>query len=112
MPDWDAEGLLDPLTDEDERAARRELLDELCAQGIPLDELRRAVHEDRLVLLPVERALRDGHAKYTLSELVERAGATRELALANVRAPGVPVPAGDGARVGGDDVANLKRVQR
>src|SRR5256885_14612355 len=109
MPDWDAEGLLDPLTDEDERAARRELLDELCAQGIPLDELRRAVHEDRLVLLPVERALGDGHAKYTLSELLERAGATRELAPPHVRAAGGPVPAGAHAGFGGDGGGELQR---
>jgi adenylate cyclase len=111
MPDWEAEGLLDPLTDEAERAARRELLDELHAQGFSLEELRRAAHEDRLVLLPVERALGDGRAKYTLPELIERAGATRELALSNLRAAGVPLPADDDVVFHDDDVENLERVK-
>src|SRR4051812_49666769 len=92
MPDWDAEGLLDPLSDEGDRQARRELLNELCADGFSLEELRRAVHEDRLVLLPVERALGDGRPKYSLPELVERAGARRELAVGHFHAAGGPVP--------------------
>jgi adenylate cyclase len=111
MPDWDAEGLLDGLEDERDRAARRELLDQLHADGFPLDELRRAAHEDRLVLLPVERALGGGPPKYTLDELVERAGATRERALANLRASGVPVPGDDDVVFHDDDVESLKRVK-
>jgi adenylate cyclase len=111
MPDWDAEGLLDPLTDERDRQARRELLDELYADRFSLEELQRAVHEDRLVLLPVERALGDGRPKYSLTELVERSGATRELAEANLRAAGVPMPRDEDVVFDDADLENLKRVK-
>jgi hypothetical protein len=111
MPDWDAEGLLDPLTDEGDRQARRELLDELYADRFSLEELQRAVHEDRLVLLPVERALGDGRPKYSLTELVERSGATRELAEANLRAAGVPMPRDEDVVFDDADLENLKRVK-
>ena len=55
--DWEAEGLLDELPDERARTARRELLDELHADGVPLEELKVAVKEQRLALLPVDRLL-------------------------------------------------------
>src|SRR3954452_5818720 len=112
MPDWDAEGLLEPLTEEEDRQARRELLDELYVDGFSLEELRRAAHEDRLVLLPVERALGDGRPKCSLRDLVERSGATRELAVANLRAAGVPMPRDDDVVFDDADLANLERVKR
>ena len=68
--DWDAEGLLDGL-EADERAAREELLDRLHDQGVTLEELRAAVAEDRLVLLPVERLL---GGRYTADEVEEQTG--------------------------------------
>jgi adenylate cyclase len=111
MPDWDAEGLLEPLTEEGDRRARRELLDELYTDGFSLEELRRAAHEDRLVLLPVERALGDGRPKYSLTDLVERSGATRELAVANLRAAGVPMPRDEDVVFDDADLENLERVK-
>jgi adenylate cyclase len=111
MPDWDAEGLLEPLTEEEDRQSRRQLLDELYADGFSLEELRRAVHEDRLVLLPVERALGDGRPKYSLTDLVERSGATRELAVANLRAAGVPMPRDEDVVFDDADLENLERVK-
>ncbi|MFL5955901.1 MAG: adenylate cyclase regulatory domain-containing protein [Solirubrobacterales bacterium] len=111
MPDWDAEGLLEPLTEEEDRRARRELLEELYADGFSLEELRRAAHEDRLVLLPVERALGNGRPRYTLTKLVERSGATRELAVANLRAAGVPMPRDEDVVFDDADLENLKRVK-
>jgi adenylate cyclase len=54
--DFAAEGLLDGLEGKD-RAAREELLRGLLERGCTLDELKTAVAEDRLVLLPVERVL-------------------------------------------------------
>ncbi len=54
--DFAGAGLLDGL-EGDERAARLELLERLAADGVSLEELRAAVAEDRLVLLPLERAL-------------------------------------------------------
>ena len=57
-PDWAAEGLLEGLDGKD-REARIAILRDLHADGVPLDELRRAVEEERLMFLPVERALRE-----------------------------------------------------
>jgi adenylate cyclase len=111
MPDWEAEGLLDGVEDERDRDARRALLDELHDGGVPLEELRRAVAEDRLVLVPVERVLGGGAPKYTLGEFAERAGATRELAVANLRAAGVPVPDDDAVVFHDEDVESLRRVK-
>ena len=110
MPDWEAEGLLDTLEDERHREARRELLDRLYDDGFPLEELRRAAREDRVVLLPVERVLGGGGAKYTLAEMAEAAGAPRDLAIANLRATGVPVPGDQQVVFDDDDVENLRRI--
>ena len=73
MTDWEAEGLLEGLRSEAERAARRELLDRLEAEGCTVDELRRAVDEDRLSLLPIERLL-TAEYRYTPAEVVELTG--------------------------------------
>jgi hypothetical protein len=72
--DWEAEGMLEGL-DAHARAGRVELLDLLNASGASLDELRQAVAEDRLALLPVERALA-GDPHYTAAEAAELAEST------------------------------------
>jgi adenylate cyclase len=89
--DWDAAGLLDGLEDEAARAARSRLLDELHADGVELEELRRIVAEDKLVLAPVSRAL-SSEVRYTAREVAERAEVPLELLLATWRALGLPVP--------------------
>jgi adenylate cyclase len=89
--DWDAAGLLDGLEDEAARAARSRLLDELHADGVELEELRRIVAEDKLVLAPVSRAL-SSEVCYTAREVAERAEVPLELLLATWRALGLPVP--------------------
>jgi adenylate cyclase len=66
------EGLLDGLTPE-EQDARAELLEQLHAAGVPLEELRRAVEEDRLALLPVEQVLA-GEDVHTLAEMAASSG--------------------------------------
>src|SRR4051794_41781949 len=68
--DFAAEGLLDGL-EGDARAARERLLQRLLDQGTPLEELKRAVAEDRLVLLPAERLI-GGEARYTGGEIAQR----------------------------------------
>jgi adenylate cyclase len=68
--DFAAAGLLDGLEGE-ERAARAELLASLSADGFTLEELHRAVAENRLALLPVERIL---GGSYTAAEVAERSG--------------------------------------
>jgi adenylate cyclase len=88
--DWAAEGLLEGL-EGDQRAARAELLDQLHEGGVPVEELRRAVAEERLALLPVELVLaREEH--YTAAEVAERSGIDLELLLRLQQAFGMPVP--------------------
>jgi adenylate cyclase len=76
--DFEAEGLLEGLEDERDRAARLELLRELESDGVPLDELKQAVAEGRLPLLPVERALESDGPRYTAQEISERSGLERK----------------------------------
>src|SRR4051812_49608464 len=71
--DWEAEGLLEGLEDDDHRKGRIELLDYLHSEGCELDELKQAVAEDRLVLLPVERLLA-GDKTYSQRQIAEEAG--------------------------------------
>jgi adenylate cyclase len=98
--DWDAEGLCEGLEDERAQAARRRLLDELHEQGMSVDELRRVVAEDKLVLAPVARAL-SSQSRYTAREIAERAGVDLAFLAASRRALGLPVP-GDDERVYGE----------
>jgi adenylate cyclase len=106
--DWDAEGLLDGLEDDAARAARCRLLDELHGQGMDLEELRRVVEEDRLVLAPVSRAL-SSEARYTAAEVAERAEVPLELLKATWQALGLPVPPED-ERVYGDKDVEAARL--
>jgi adenylate cyclase len=74
--DLDAEGLLDGVHGS-ARAARRLLLAELLEDGATLGELREAVANDRVALLPSERLLYTGDGyvpRYTAEEVAERAG--------------------------------------
>jgi adenylate cyclase len=68
--DFDALGLLVGLEGE-ERAERRHLLDRLAEDGYSETELVKAVKENRLALLPVERVL---GGTYTAGEVEERTG--------------------------------------
>ena len=92
--DWDAEGLCEGLEDDAARDARRRLLDELHEQGMDLEELRRVVAEDKLVLAPVAREL-SSEARYTARDIAEKAGVEPAFLAASRRALGLPVPADD-----------------
>jgi len=96
--DYEALGLLDDVSDEREREARLKLLRDLSAAGVPVEELRRAVTLNQLVLLPVELALSEGSERYTLEEVAERAGLEVEFLERLNRAIGIPRP-DPGARV-------------
>ncbi len=72
--DFEAEGLLDGVADEDARRGRLELLRELEADGVPLEELRDAAERDRLAFLPAERALVGAGPRYTATEVAELTG--------------------------------------
>lgn len=94
--DFEAEGLLTGLSGR-EREARLELLTELAAEGVEIEELRRAVAEDRLALLPVERALAAGGERHTMREVADLAGLEQELLERQWRALGIAVPGPDEA---------------
>jgi adenylate cyclase len=99
--DWEAEGLLEGLDDDAARTARRTLLDELHESGVDLDELRTAVAEDRLVLLPVERMLA-GDRPYTARDITRESGLDLGFFQDLRRALGLAVPDPD-ERVYGDE---------
>ena len=94
-PDFAAEGMLRGLRGR-KRAARLELLEHLYRQGIPLEELKQAIAEDRLALLPAERVLADKQ-KYTAAQVIKRAGIELDLFVDQRRAAGLPLaPRGRG----------------
>jgi adenylate cyclase len=107
--DWEAEGMLEGL-DAEARAAREKLLDELLDDGVELEELRTAVAEDRLALLPVERLLSGSDERLTLADAAERADVDKDFLARDWRALGMALP-GDDARVFTErDVDAAKRV--
>jgi adenylate cyclase len=88
--DFAAEGLLDGLGGE-ARAARLELLEQLTAEGVGIEELRAAGRDGRLLYVGAERAM-GGEARYSLREVGERVGVRPEFLMALRRAHGLPVP--------------------
>jgi adenylate cyclase len=108
--DFEAEGLLDGPEGEPKKA-RAKLLAELVDDGATLDELRTAVHEDRLALLPVERILSGGGERFTATEVAERAGVEKEFLDREWRALGLALLDDDAAAYSEQDVRAAKRVQ-
>jgi adenylate cyclase len=106
--DFAAAGLLDGL-DGVERAARQDLLERLTSDGVSLEELQAAVAEDRLALLPVERAL---GADFTAHEIAERSGLGVEIQLRIWRALGFPHVSPDDRAWSEDDVAAARSVKQ
>jgi adenylate cyclase len=106
--DWGAEGLLDELDDDAARRARAKLLDELHEDGVPVEELKRLVDEDKLVLAPVSRLL-SSEERYTALEIAERSGVEIGMLAASWRALGLPVPGLD-ERVFGDHDLEAARL--
>jgi adenylate cyclase len=105
--DWEAEGLLDDIAGDDARVARRALLDRLHADGVPLDELRRAVAEQRLPLLPVERLL-SSEGRYTAREIAQESGLDLDWFQAQRRALGLAVPDPDERVYGPADLESAR----
>jgi adenylate cyclase len=108
--DFEAEGLLEGLEGE-ARDARERLLAELAEDGVPLEELRTAVAEDRLALLPVERILSGGGEKFTAAQVAERAGVEKEFLDREWRALGMALAGDDVPAYTERDVEAAKRVQ-
>jgi adenylate cyclase len=105
-PDWD--DLLDELEGE-ARAAREQLLAELHADGVTVEELRSAVAEGRLALLPAERTL-GADGTYTSDDLAALVGVDVEAIEAVRRAAGLPLPPRGMAVLGELDLAGARAL--
>ncbi|HEX4672959.1 MAG TPA: adenylate cyclase regulatory domain-containing protein [Solirubrobacteraceae bacterium] len=106
MPDWEAEGLLEGL-DEDERRERRELLDYLHDEcGVPIERLCEG-DPALLIAIPAERHV-GGEPHHTPRECAEEAGIDLELATRLRRAMGLPVVPPDERSLGDADMESLK----
>ena len=90
--DFEAEGLLDGVTDDCARRARLDLLRQLEQEGFTLEELRRAAAEDRLALLPLEQVLEGEGPRYTEDEVAAEACIDLEFLREARRALGAPRP--------------------
>ncbi len=108
--DFEAEGLLDG-TEGAARTARRELLERLAGEGVPLAELREAVEGGRLALLPVERAIAGDGARYTPREVAEKVGLDLEILQRTSAAFGVPYPDPDERSVTEADLDAARRIK-
>jgi adenylate cyclase len=108
--DFEAEGLLEGLEGE-EREARAKLLEQLTEAGVSDDELKKAVEEQRLALLPVELAL-GADRTLTAEEAAERAGVSVEFVHRHRRALGLPQNVEDGTAFSEEDVDALQDVKK
>jgi adenylate cyclase len=108
--DFEAEGLLEGLEGR-AREGRLKLLEELSVEGVPLEELRRAVEEGRLALLPVERALGGGDRDYTPREIAEKAGIELDFLKRQWRALGMALLDDDEPGYGEEDLDAARRLQ-
>lgn len=107
--DWESEGLLEG-TEGKSREGRRQLLDQLSDQGLGLEELRDAVQEGRLVLLPLEQALAGDGARLTQDDVAEESGVPVEFLRKNWRALGMSEPESSEEVFTERDVEAAKRV--
>jgi len=106
--DFEAEGLLDDLEGE-ERDARLRLLEQLSGDGFTVPELKAAVAEDRLALLPIERAL---GGRYTAAEVEEQTGLPAEAMLRYQRLLGLAGSTPDERAFGEEDVEAARSLRR
>ena len=87
--DFGAEGLLEGLEGE-EREERLALLERFSADGVPLEELRRATASGTLMFVPADRVIA-GEERYTLAQIAELSGVQLDFLIAVRRAMGLPV---------------------
>jgi adenylate cyclase len=110
MLDFEAEGLLEGVEGE-AREARRELLERLASEGVPLDDLREAVEAARLTLLPVERALAGDGPRYSAREIAEESGLDLDLLQRATAALGIPNADPDDRSLTEADLEAAKRMK-
>ena len=107
--DYEAEGLLDGL-EGDERESRLALLERLRSDGADLDELRGAVSQGRLAVLPIERLLA-GEPKYTAEEVSDRSGVPIDVLERQWRSLGLAIGDRDEALLNADDIESAHRMR-
>ena len=105
--DFDAHGLLQGLEGE-ARDKRLRLLERLAAEGFSEPELVKAVKENRLALLPVERVL---GGTYTAGEVEERTGLPDGTIARIRRQQGLPAPGSDDRVFSDEDVEAAKSMK-
>ncbi len=92
----------------EERTQRRRLLARLAAEGFTAAELDRAVAEDRLALLPVDRVL---GAVHTAEEIEQQTGLPARLLIRMRRLSGLPEPEPDERVFSEDDVGAARATK-
>ena len=107
----DVESLLEG-TEGEAREARRELLEELASDGVPPGELRAAVEEDRLVMVPVEQVYAPPGERFTIEEVAEKAGVPHRQLERHMRALGLRVPEPDERVLTERDIEMATLLQR
>jgi len=104
--EFEAAGLLAGLEGA-AREARLRLLQDLAAEGVTTEEMKEALAEGRLALLPGERLLA-GEPRLTPAEVAEAAGVPVEFFLAMRQAVGVARPDPDERVCDAQDVASAQ----
>lgn len=108
--DYQAEGLFEGV-ETSALDARKRLLDYLLdEEGVPLEEVKQAAAEKRLMLLPVERAL-GGEPKYDAAQVAEMADVDLDLFLDLRRALGLAQPALEQKAFSDYDVKVMRSVR-
>lgn len=104
--DFEAAGLLEGL-DDGPREARLRLLCDLADDGVSIEEMKQALAEGRLPLLPVERILA-GEPRLTPREVAETAGIPVEFFIAMRQAVGIARPDPDDRVCDAQDVSSAQ----
>jgi adenylate cyclase len=106
--DFDALGLLDGVEGE-QREARERLLTRLREEGFSDEDLRKALQENRLVLLPVDRVLGGAH---TAREIEEETGLPASLLIRMRRLNGLSEPDPDDRVFSDEDIEAARSTRR
>jgi adenylate cyclase len=109
--DFEAAGLLEGVSGK-AREARLALLRDLSGAGVPLEELRRAIAEDRLALLPVERVFEPGTERYSPREIAERTGLDLDYLIRLQQALGFSTPRSDEKTLTAIDLEGAERAKQ
>lgn len=109
--DYEAEGLLEDVQGDDAKAARARLLDYLIDEElVEPEEILLAHSEQRLFLLPVERAL-GGTPRFTAEQVAEESGIDVDLFLELRSSLGLAEPERDQVYFSEFDVKTMKSVR-